>query len=153
FYVDEATSTLSYMARTGETMATADVEAPVLPSIVVIAGTPGHSALVNQNDPAATYTGAWATATNRGYGDWMDDVAYATAEDATLSFAFHGSGVDVLGETNGDEGSIDVTVTKQSTSAVVAQQTISANSAERLAQQTLYSIGGLAVDDYRVTLK
>lgn len=153
FYADTATGALSYMPRNGETMAAADVEAPALQSLVVLQGAPGHLVLTNQDDSAATYTGAWSTSGARALGDWKDDVAYTTAPDASLDFSFHGTGIDVLGETNTDEGDIDVTVTSKSTSAVVLQQTVSAHASERLAQQAIVSVSGLPLDDYRVTAK
>ena len=153
FYVDSATGLLSYSPRPGEVSASAEIVTPAIPSLVVLAGTPGHVASVNQDDSAAIYSGSWSTANARGFGDLNDDVAFATAGDATVVFAFHGTGIDVLGETNSDQGGVDVTVVDAATLAVVAQTTVPTTSPERLAQQAIYSVSGLPLADYRITLR
>jgi hypothetical protein len=64
-----------------------------------------------------------------------------------------GTGVDVLGELNSDEGGFTVSVTNVASGAIVDQKTASALGTTRLAQQVLYSVGGLAKDSYAVKLQ
>ena len=41
--------------------------------------------LVNNTDPSITYTGAWSISSDRGLGDYLDDVRYTTANGAAVS--------------------------------------------------------------------
>jgi hypothetical protein len=69
-----------------------------------VSGTPAHLAPVNDTDASAAYTGSWMHLTARGFGDLGDDVdASQTAGDA-VTYSFGGTGLEVLGETNADEG-------------------------------------------------
>ena len=79
---------------------------------------PGHLSPVNQNDPGAAYAGSWATSTDRSLGDLGDDVAVHQHNGDSVTYTFTGTGLEVLGETNTDEGTFDAYVDgKQDTSA------------------------------------
>ena len=54
FYLDTAADYLYYIPRAGQDMATADVELPLLQSLVTLQGSPGHLAPVNQNAAAVS---------------------------------------------------------------------------------------------------
>ncbi|MEV4616062.1 hypothetical protein AB0K43_26235 [Kitasatospora sp. NPDC049258] len=152
FYLDRTggidgsgTPELYYIPRGGENLATADVELPTLETLVSATGTPGHLAPVNDSDAGASYTGSWAVSPNRGNGDLNNDVHYTTANDASVTYTFTGTGLDVLSETNTDEGAFDVYVDGVRTSS-------SANSSTRLAQQVIASVTGLAKGTHTVKL-
>ncbi|WP_405970675.1 hypothetical protein OG496_11015 [Streptomyces sp. NBC_00988] len=147
FYLDSNAGYLYYKPRTGEDLSTADVELPVQEELLDLSGTPGHLAPVNDTDAAATYTGSsWHTSTGRAYGDLYGDVHYATANGASVSYTFTGTGVDILSETNSDEGGIDVYVDGTKT------QSVTANSSTRLAQQVIASVSGLTKGQHTVKL-
>ncbi len=140
FYVDTAGGYVDYIPRTGEDLSTADVELPFLETLVSLAGTPGHLAPQNDDDPAITYAGAWGAYSSRGYGDLDDDVHAATATTASATIAFTGSGLSILGETNTDEGAFSVYVDGvQDTTQGYSQAASS-----RLSQQVIYSVLGLS---------
>ncbi|HEY4453732.1 MAG TPA: hypothetical protein VGN81_05410, partial [Pseudonocardiaceae bacterium] len=137
FYLDSAAGELYYVPRPGENLATADVELPVAPELLDLSGTPGHVAPLNDSDWRATYTGSWNTSGGRGLGDLGDDVHYTSTDGDSVSYAFTGTGIQLLSETNSDEGNADVYLDGKKI------ETVSANSAQRLAQQALVSLTGL----------
>ncbi|WP_031066100.1 right-handed parallel beta-helix repeat-containing protein [Streptomyces sp. NRRL WC-3742] len=153
FYLDRTgvvdgsgTPQVYYIPRTGENLAAADVELPTLETLVNVAGTPGHLAPVNDDDTSAVYGGSWAVSGKRGYGDLGDDVHFTHTDGDSVAYTFDGTGLDVLGETNTDEGGLDVYVDGVRTGSA------SAYSSTRLAQQVIASVRGLAKGSHTVKL-
>ncbi|MFJ2865624.1 hypothetical protein [Kitasatospora sp. NPDC087314] len=153
FYLDRTgavdgsgTPQVYYIPRAGEDLATADVELPTLETLVNASGTPGHLAPVNDDDANAGYTGSWTASRKRGYGDLGDDVHATSTNGDSVSYTFTGTGLDVLGETNSDEGGLDVYVDGVRTAST------SAYSSTRLAQQVIASVTGLAKGPHTVKL-
>ncbi len=144
FYLDGDAGYLYYVPRPGEDLAKADVELPVAPELLDLAGAPGHLAPLNDTDWRATYTGAWSYSNGRHLGDLGADVHYTQNDGDAFSYTFTGTGLQVLTETNTDEGDIDVYVDG------VKKQTVSAKSTERLAQQAVVSVTGLAKGKHTV---
>ncbi|WP_370102133.1 hypothetical protein [Streptacidiphilus sp. MAP12-20] len=146
FYLDGNAGYLYYIPRSGEDLATADVELPTTQELLDLSGTPGHLAPANDTDPRAAYAGAWATSTGRAYGDLGGDVHYTTTNGDSVSFTFVGSGLQVLSEVAPDEGAVDVYVDG------VKTQSVSASAPTRLAQQAIVSVTGLAKHSHIVKL-
>ncbi len=149
FYLDKTADRLYYIPLPGQDMYSVDVELPVLQTLVSLNGTPGHLSPVPENAPGATYTGSsWGTSAGRTYGDLGSTVAYATADGDSVSYTFTGSGVEVLGETNTDEGSFSASVD----GVPDTRQNWTGYGSTRLAQQVLYSVQGLTPGTHTVTL-
>lgn len=147
FYLDSGAGFVYYMPRPGEDLSTADVELPAQQTLLSLSGTPGHLAPVNDTDPAITYTGsAWGYSSGRSLGDLLDDVHYTTANGDSVSYTFTGTGIDVLSETNSDEGDIDVYLDGTKI------QSVSAAATSRLAQQVVASVSGLARGQHTIKL-
>lgn len=146
FYLDSAAGELYYVPRPGENLATADVELPVAPELLNLAGTPGHLAPLNDDDWRATYTGSWGVSSGRGLGDLDDDVHYTSTDGDSFSYTFNGTGIQILTETNSDEGSADVYVDGTKV------QSVSAYSPQRLAQQVLASVTGLPKGQHTIKI-
>jgi hypothetical protein len=138
FYLDSAAGHLYYVPRPGENLATADVELPVAPELLDLAGTPGHLAPLNDTDWRATYTGAWNSQGGRGLGDLGDDVHYTSTDGDSFSYPFTGTGIQVLSETYPGEGTADVYIDGKKI------KTVDENTPEREAQQAIVSVTGLA---------
>jgi hypothetical protein len=66
--------------------------------------------LVNDNSSAITYVGSWSYSTNRGAGDYDNDVHYTAANGNSVSYTFTGTGVDVLGPKSNASGQFNVSV-------------------------------------------
>ncbi|WP_150130512.1 NosD domain-containing protein [Streptomyces sp. 150FB] len=64
---------------------------------------------VNDDDSRVAYSG-FTYAGGRSYGDYQNDVHYATASGSTASLTFTGTTVTVYGEQNTDQGNIGVSV-------------------------------------------
>jgi hypothetical protein len=144
FYLDSAAGKLFYVPRPGEDMSRVDVELPVAQELLDVSGTPGHLAPLNDTDWRAAYTGGWNYSNNRQLGDLGDDVHYTSTNGDSVSYTFTGTGIQVLSEFSSDEGDADVYVDGTKVS------TVSANSPQRLAQQVLASVTGLAKGTHTV---
>lgn len=145
WYLDRAHGVLSYIPLPGQDMTKADVELPLLDTLIEANGTPGHLAPVD--DGTATYTGAWATSANRQLGDFGDGVRYTRAAGASVSYAFTGTGLDVLAETNPDQGAFTATVDGKPD-----PRSLTEKGPVRLAQQVVYSVKDLPQGTHTVTL-
>ena len=137
FYLDQNAGYLYYVPRPGEDLAKADVELPVAPELVDASGTPGHLAPLNDTDWRAVYTGSWGYSGGRHLGDLNADVHYTSTDGDAVSYTFDGTGIQMLSETNDDEGTADVYIDGTKVS------TVSGNGSERLAQQAMVSVTGL----------
>jgi hypothetical protein len=151
FYLDQSAHYLYYIPKPGQNMATADVELPVEQSLLTLQGSPGHIAPVNQNAPGAAYSGAgWQDYTDRGLGDLDNDIEATSDNGDSVSYTFTGTGLEVLGETNSDEGGFDVYVDgKQDTSQSFTENT---SGGTRLAQQVVYQVQGLPKGTHTVKI-
>ncbi|WP_158702559.1 hypothetical protein [Kitasatospora sp. MMS16-BH015] len=146
FYLDTAAGLLYYAPRSGENLSTADVELPTTETLLNVSGTPGHLTPVNDTDAYLTYTGSWSYSGGRNLGDLYNDVHSAAVNGDSVSYTFTGTGIDVLSETNSDEGGFDVYVDGTKT------QSLSAAGSSRLAQQVVASVSGLTKGRHTVKL-
>ncbi|NBD27983.1 glycoside hydrolase family 27 protein [Paenibacillus glycinis] len=92
---------------------------------------------VNDTDPAVSYTGSWTLNGNRGFGDYQDDVHYTQTNNDYFQYAFNGTGIELVTEKDPAQGNVDIYVDN------VFKQTVNTYNPTRLAQQTVYAIGGL----------
>ena len=146
FYLDGNAGYLYYIPLTGQNMSTADVELPEQQELVDLSGTPGHLAPQLYNASGAGYSGSWAANTGRPYGDLGNAVEYTSTNGDSATFSFTGTGIQVLSETNTDEGTVDVYVDGTKT------ETVNAYSATRVAQQPVVDISGLSQGSHTVKL-
>ncbi|MFD0714494.1 right-handed parallel beta-helix repeat-containing protein [Paenibacillus sp. GCM10027626] len=91
-----------------------------------------------RNDSELEYAGSsWGVSGNRGVGDYRDDVHYATGNGDTASYMFTGDGIDLVGETNSDQGLVNIFIDD------VFDRTIDTFSPARQAQRHVYVKRGL----------
>ncbi|MFE1961321.1 hypothetical protein [Streptomyces sp. NPDC059479] len=64
---------------------------------------------LNDDDSTITYSG-FAYAGGRSYGDYQNDVHYATSNGSTASLTFTGTRITVYGEQNTDQGNIGISI-------------------------------------------
>ena len=103
--------------------------------------------LVNDTDATITYTGqSWGYAGGRGLGDLQDDIHYASADGDSLSYAFTGTGIGYVTETNGDQGGVDVYLDG------AFRATVSCASAARHTQQMVWATAGLTAGTHTLRL-
>lgn len=91
----------------------------------------------NDDATGITYNGSWKASRDRGFGDFRDDVHFTPSNGSFASFSFSGTGIALFGETNRDEGRMDVLLDG------VLQRTVDATSETRLAQQVVFTACGL----------
>ena len=96
---------------------------------------------------ALTYSTGWQVSSNRGAGDFQDDVHYATVNGASVSLQFTGTSVSVFMPTNSNEGTFQVTIDG------VSEGTYSAYASSSYTPRILvYSNGSLTNGAHTLTL-
>jgi len=93
----------------------------------------GGLTMVNDNGSGISYTGSFSVSSNRGVGDYDNDVHYTRTNGDSIAYTFTGTGIDFISEKYSDEGQIDIYIDGS------LVQTVDASSSTRLIQQTLFS--------------
>jgi hypothetical protein len=110
---------------------------------------PVGQVVVNDTDPSVTRTGtSWAESSNRGFGDYDDDVAYTTNNGDSAQFTFTGTSVEVIGEKYPSPGQGNVQISIDGGTPV----TVSTTAASREAQQVIYTSPTLSPGSHTVTI-
>jgi hypothetical protein len=148
WFLDSSGGYLYYIPTAGQNMSTADVELPVVQDLVDLEGNPGHLSPIGPTSSGITYSGSgWGLSTNRGYGDFENEV-YSTANNGdSVSYSFNGRGVIALSELNNDEGNVNVYVDGSFYKTVDAY-----TSGERIAQDALVTVTGLTPGNHTIEL-
>lgn len=113
---------------------------------VAISSAAGGNTVVNDDDSGIVYGGAWGYAANRIFGDHMNDVHYASANNDFVQYAFNGTGISYVTEKNADEGNVDVYIDG------VFQTTLNLSSPYRQVQQNVYTKTGLSNGPHTIKL-
>jgi hypothetical protein len=102
---------------------------------------------INDTDSSISYSG-FSYSANRGFGDYEDDLHYATANGSTASLTFTGTGIAVYGEQYTDQGNIGISIDGG------AQQVVSTVSSDgtRHANVAVYTSGTLAAGTHTVVV-
>ncbi|WP_246469618.1 X2-like carbohydrate binding domain-containing protein [Cohnella nanjingensis] len=100
---------------------------------------PGRYAMINDDDPAIRYTGAWNRSSGRNLGDYKDDVHWVENNGDSFTYTFQGTGIDYLTEVDQGQGNIEIYIDDASQGLF---STYEAN-AHNKPQQTVFSISGL----------
>lgn len=69
----------------------------------------GSTNRINDTDPSISYRG-FTHHKPRGFGDYGDDIHFATANGSTATYQFTGTGIVVYGEKYTDQGNIGVSI-------------------------------------------
>ncbi|HZC52790.1 MAG TPA: hypothetical protein VE441_09870, partial [Mycobacterium sp.] len=75
--------------------------------VVFYVDTPPADARINDTDSGFVYD-QLDYSNNRGFGDYQDDLHYATSNGATVTYTFIGTKITVYGEENTDQGDIGI---------------------------------------------
>lgn len=106
-------------------------------AIVVSDTSQGGSVAINNDDPGISYSSAWQRSTNRGLGDYLNDVQFTERNNEYFEYTFNGTGIELITEMDNSQGDMDIFVDN------AYKQTISTYYTSRLAQQPIYGISGL----------
>ena len=96
---------------------------------------------VDDGDSGIVYTGAWSQSTNRGLGDYSDDVHYTQTDGDAFQYTFTGTGVSYVTEEDTSQGEDDVYLDG---TLVKTVDTGRDDGQPRLVQQAVYTATGLA---------
>ncbi len=80
------------------------------PTLIDVGGSPPASMRINDTDSSIVYSADWNYSSNRGLGDYQDDIHYTTTNGGTASWTFIGTGVKVYGELYTDQGNVGISV-------------------------------------------
>ncbi len=108
--------------------------------------TPLVSALLNDNDVEITKTGAWLSSSNRGAGDYNNDVSYTGANGDSLEYTFTGTGVKIIGPKGSDQGNVEIFIDN------VSKGTVNTYAATYAAQQEYFSDSSLSAGKHTVKI-
>jgi hypothetical protein len=108
-------------------------------AVVVYESSRGRVVTLNDDAPGIMYTGNWNKSTNRGLGDYMDDVHWSETGHDYFAYTFAGTGIEVVSEKDPSQGDMDIYVDG------VYKQTISTYNPTQLPQQTVYGITALRI--------
>ncbi|WP_194923312.1 hypothetical protein [Catenulispora pinisilvae] len=114
---------------------------------ITLDGSQPGATRVNDTDPSIAYSG-FSYLANRGYGDFDDDVHYATANGSTTSYQFTGTGIQVFGEQYTDQGNIGVSIDGGAQHSV---NTVPADD-QRHANVAVFTATGLSSGTHTVTV-
>ncbi|HEX4832993.1 MAG TPA: hypothetical protein VH478_18075 [Trebonia sp.] len=84
------------------------VDSPPATTVFVV-GTPPAAVRLNDTDAGLQYSG-FSYSSNRGDGDYQDDIHYATDNGSTITYTFAGTGIKVYGELSTDQGHFSAAV-------------------------------------------
>lgn len=119
-------------------------------AIIAAAGVPVQdvplTGRIDDENLAVQYTGSWSDSTHRSYGDFDGGVHYTQADGSSASLTFTGTGVQVLGETNSDQGDDEIYLDG------VDKGSVNTDTATRSAQQAIYSVSGLTPGTHTVQI-
>lgn len=101
----------------------------------------------NDNAAAIAYAGTWTHAANRGAGDYGDDVTWTSANGATATIAFTGTGLTVRGPMSGSDGSASVKI-----DGIPAGTVKAAYSGTYKPQQAYWTVDHLTPGSHTVTV-
>jgi hypothetical protein len=123
---------------TGSVTATrSSVAQPPPPTVPVGRCSGATTSTFNDDAAGITFSGSWKASRDRGFGDFGDDVHFTTSNGSFASLSFSGTGISLFGETNLDQGRMDVVLDGK------LQRTVDTTSATRRAQQVLFTACGL----------
>lgn len=94
----------------------------------------------DDSDPGIAYAGTWSQSTGRGLGDFGDGVHYTERDGDSFQYAFTGTGVSYVTETDTSQGNVDIYLDGQLVKTV---NTGREQGQPRLAQQTVFTADGL----------
>lgn len=106
-----------------------------------------QATVYNDTDTGIAYSnGTWNYSSNRGAGDYSNDVHYTGTNGAYMQYTFTGTGVDVITPKDPSQGNVDIYIDN------VFQQRINTYNSSYLAQQTIYNKTGLSPGSHTVKM-
>ena len=105
--------------------------------IVMDVASPGARSLINNNDPAATYTGAWTYGSGRATTEYGQDIHETSTNGNFLEFVFQGTEIELIGTCASNRGTADVYLDN------VFQQTIDLYSASTIYRKSVFAKSGM----------
>lgn len=124
----EGTSELSFSFSGG---ATQNV------TLVIKDSSVGGSFSLNDDDPSIVYTGTWHPNTNRGVGDYQDDIHWTETSGDSFQYTFTGTGIELITELDTSQGLIDIYIDGE------FKKTVNTNNTYRSAHHAVYNITSL----------
>ena len=112
----------------------------------IVSPAPPKVTTVNDSASGFGYTGSWFASTNRGAGDYNDDVHATAANGDSVSYSFIGTSISYVTEINTDEGNVQVYIDG------TLKTTVNCAGANRLTQQAVYTLSGLTSGSHTIKL-
>ena len=101
---------------------------------------------INDNDTSIIKSGAWNYSSNRGAGDYNDDVSYTGVNGAYAEYTFTGTGAKVVGPHDPSQGNVEIFIDN------VSQGTFNTYGSTYAAQQEYFSTSNLSAGSHTVKI-
>ncbi|MFD5437858.1 hypothetical protein ACFWJ4_37625 [Kitasatospora sp. NPDC127067] len=118
------------------------------PVHTISVGAPNAVTRVNDTDAAITYSSGYNYDAKRGFGDYKDDVHFATADGSTTTYTFSATGIQVYGEQFTDQGGIGVSIDGGTMQIVNTKS----EGKDRHANAVLYTATGLTLGNHTIVI-
>ncbi|XVU22867.1 X2-like carbohydrate binding domain-containing protein [Actinoplanes sp. CA-054009] len=102
---------------------------------------PVRTIIHDNTDTGIAYAGSWSQSTNRGLGDYNDNVHYTERNGDSFQYTFTGTGVSYVTEMDTSQGEVDIYLDGTFVKTV---NTGREQGQPRLSQQTVFSVNDLA---------
>ncbi|QGH68302.1 family 20 glycosylhydrolase [Pseudactinotalea sp. HY158] len=131
--------------RLGTTFAELVVPADLADRTIAV-GEPDPWLRVNETDESMTWDSSWTYQGTRPFGDYQRDIVFAKNNGATAEIAFSGTRFRLYGETNSDQGEIEVSIDGGE------PITVDTHATSRSVDIPVYESGELASGEHTVTI-
>jgi len=120
-------------------------EEPLSLAEVEVFGSSGAATTFNNTALAATYTGSWITSSNRGAGDFDDDVGASKSANAAFEYTFTGTGIEYIAPMSNGYASAEIFIDGVSQGIYTTD-----NGGAYSPQEVIFSVSGLSQGQHTI---
>ena len=113
-------------------------------TVVVSESLRGRYVNVNDDDASIVYKGAWNPNTNRGLGDYKDDIHWSETNGNSFEYTFKGTGIELITELDSSHGKMDIYIDGE------FKQTVDTYNTSRVAHRAVYNVAGLPDGEHTI---
>ncbi|MFC5651059.1 X2-like carbohydrate binding domain-containing protein [Paenibacillus solisilvae] len=113
-------------------------------TVVVSESLRGRYVNVNDDDASIVYKGAWNPNTNRGLGDYKDDIHWSETNENSFEYTFKGTGIELITELDSSQGKMDIYIDGE------FKQTVDTYNASRVTRRAVYNVAGLPDSEHTI---
>ncbi|MFC5529397.1 X2-like carbohydrate binding domain-containing protein [Cohnella yongneupensis] len=113
-------------------------------TVVVSESLRGRYIDLNDDDASIVYNGAWNPNTNRGLGDYKDDIHWSETNGNSFEYTFKGTGIELITELDSSQGKMDIYIDGE------FRQTVDTYNTSRVTHRAVYNVAGLPDGEHTI---